>query len=352
MQKTLFGLLFSAFTAMSGAAFAAEPASADKVQVADNAPDSYVVKRGDTLWAISGKFLKQPWRWPEVWRMNKDAIHNPHLIYPGQTVYLDRNGPTLSLGQSSGMGGRDKLSPQVYSKDAESPITSISLDAIKNFLEEPLVSESGDERGLPSVIAIEDNRVAGGPGNNIFAKGVGGVSDQWSIYRRGQPIRHPENKEILGYEAMYVGNASTIVAAQGDTAAELKITSSHREASVGDRLTPAVKTDVFAYAPHAPAPGIRGVVTSLYGSVGSAGRYSVISFSLGKNDGMEPGHVVAVNRSRHPVVYKLDGTKESYKLPEARSGLAFVFRVFNRISYALVMDAVEPVNVGDAVVAP
>ncbi|WP_026259196.1 LysM peptidoglycan-binding domain-containing protein [Uliginosibacterium gangwonense] len=352
MQKTLFGLLFSVFTAMSGTAFAAEGANTDKVQVADNAPDSYVVKRGDTLWAISGKFLKQPWRWPEVWRMNKDAIHNPHLIYPGQTVYLDRNGPTLSLGENSGVGGRDKLSPQVYAKDAESPITSISLDAIKNFLEEPLVSESGDERGLPSVIAIEDNRVAGGPGNNIFAKGVGGVTDQWSIYRRGQPIRHPENKEILGYEAMYVGNANTIVAAQGDTAAELKITNSQHEASVGDRLTPAVKTDVFAYAPHAPAPGIRGVVTSLYGSVGSAGRYSVISFSLGKNDGIEPGHVVAVNRSRHPVVYKLDGTKESYKLPEARSGLAFVFRVFNRLSYALVMDAVEPVNVGDAVVAP
>lgn len=352
MQKTLLGLLLSVFAATSSTAFAAEGGDKDKIQVADNAPDSYVVKRGDTLWGISGKFLKQPWRWPEVWNMNKEQIHNPHLIYPGQTVYLDRNGPTLSLGQNSGTNGHDKLSPQVYSKDAEAPITSVSLDAIRNFLVEPLVSESGDERGLPSVVAIENSRVAAGPGNTIFAKGVSNITDQWSIYHRGQPIRNPETNKILGYEAVYVGNANVITAAQGDVAAELKITKAVGESSVGDRLTPSAKADTFAYVPHAPAANIRGVVTSLYGSVGSAGQYSVVSFSLGKEDGMEPGHIVAINRTRPPVVYKLDGNKENYKLPDARSGLAFVFRVFNHLSYALVMDAVEPVNVGDTVVAP
>jgi len=354
MHKKFFGLLFSIITSISSVAYAAEGVEKEKIQIADNAPDSYVIQKGDTLWAISGKFLKQPWRWPEVWKLNKDEIRNPHLIYPGQTVFFDRNGPSLSLGQNTGtiVSGNDKLSPKVYSKPADAPITSVSLDAIRHFLVEPLITESGDESGLPTVVAIENGRVLGGPGNVIFAKGVSNISDQWSIYRRGQPLRNPETKEILGYEAVFVGNAVTSSPAQGNLAAELKVVSARHDIMVGDRLTPAAKSDVVAFVPHAPAAGTHGLVSSMYGGVDSGGRYSVITVNLGKNDGLEPGHVLGLNRNRGTTTYKDDGRKENFQLPDSRIGLAFVFRVFNRVSYALVMEAAEPVYLGDKVTAP
>ncbi|MBK9395135.1 MAG: LysM peptidoglycan-binding domain-containing protein [Uliginosibacterium sp.] len=352
MQKLLTGLLFSLIAGFSTLAYAADEAEKEKIQIAENAPDSYVIQKGDTLWGISGKFLKQPWRWPEVWRLNKDEIRNPHLIYPGQTVYFDRNGPSLSLSQNTGAGGNEKLSPKVYATPAEAPITSVKMDAIRHFLVEPLVSESGDEGGLPSVVAIENDRVLGGPGHVIFAKGVSNVTEQWNIYRRGQPIRNPETQEILAYEAIFLATATTVSAAQGNTAAELKIVLSRHDVMVGDRLVPAAKSESLSYVPHAPAASTKGLVTSMYGGVGAGGRYSVIAVNLGKNDGMEPGHVLGVNRNRGSTVYREDGGKEAFVLPDGRSGLAFVFRVFNRISYALLMEASEPVYLGDKVTAP
>lgn len=354
MHKLLFGLLFSLFAGMSTVVSAADVSDKEKVQVADNAPETYVVQKGDTLWGISGKFLKQPWRWPEVWKLNKDEIRNPHLIYPGQTVYFDRNGPSLSLSQNTGavLSGNGKLSPKVYSTPAEAPITSVSLDAIRHFLVEPLVAESGDEGGLPTVVAIEKDRVLGGPGNMIFAKGVSNLTEQWSIYRRGEPIRNPETREVLGYEAVFVGTAVTTSAAQGNVAAELKIVSAKHDIQVGDRLVPSAKADTLAYVPHAPAPSTKGLVTSMYGGVGAGGRYSVMAVNLGKNDGIEPGHVLGINQNRGSATFRDDGKKEVYELPDGRIGLAFVFRVFNRISYALIMEASEPVYVGDKVSAP
>lgn len=354
MQKILLGLLFSLVASVSTIAFAADGDEKEKIQIAENAPDSYVIRKGDTLWGISGKFLKQPWRWPEVWRLNKDEIHNPHLIYPGQTVYFDRNGPSLSLSQNTGaaVSGTNKLSPKVYSKPADAPITSVSMDAIRHFLVEPLVSESGDEGGLPAVVAIENDRVLGGTGNVIFAKGISNISEQWNIYRRGEPIRNPETREILGYEAIFVASAATTAAAKGNVAAELKVIDARHAIMIGDRLAPAAKTDVLAYMPHAPAPNTKGLITSVYGGVNAGGRYSVITVNLGKNDGIEPGHVLGINRYLGSKIFREDGKKEVYELPDGRTGLAFVFRVFNRISYALVMEAAEPVYVGDRVVTP
>lgn len=351
MHKKLFGLCFSLIATLC---FAGVALAKEKIEIADNAPDSYVVRKGDTLWGISGKFLKQPWRWPEVWSMNKAEIRNPHLIYPGQTVYLDRNGPRLSLGKHSGTSGDEKLSPQIYATSADAPITSVSLDAIRNFLAEPLIDESGDDSSLPTVVAFEENRVVAGMGQSLFAKNLGNITDQWSLYRRGSPIKDPETDKILGYEAVSLGSAVTVVPAKNGKVAELRVTKAQHEISVGDRLMPAAKSELMAFAPHAPAPGTHGLVASIYrgASTSAAGRYSVISVNLGKNDGLEPGHVLGIDRNRGTVVYEEDGSKEKQALPDGRIGLAFVFRVFNRISYALVMEANNPVYVGDKIVAP
>lgn len=351
MMKKCFGLLFAFAT---GVSFAANGA-ADKVQVADNAPDSYVVKKGDTLWAISGVFLKQPWRWPEVWRMNQAQIHNPHLIYPGQIVVLDRNGPTLSLGRNVSSGGRgsdERLSPKVYSQPVDSAITSVPLEAIRQFLAEPLVDDSEDDGTKPAIVGIQEERVVGGVGDTVFAKNLPGDVEAWHVYRRGSPIKDPVSEKVLGYEAQFVATARATVAGSGNRAAEMRIIQSKYEVTAGDRLMPAGKTELMAFAPHAPSADLAGNVASIYGGVGSAGRYSVITVSRGKDVNLEPGHVVALYRNRGSITYRADGNAETYNLPDNRLGLAYIFRVFNHLSYALIMDAAEPVNIGDKVTAP
>ena len=350
MIKKCFGLLFALTASVS---FAANGA-ADKVQVADNAPDSYEVKKGDTLWAISGMFLKQPWRWPEVWRMNQSQIRNPHLIYPGQMVVLDRNGPTLSLGRnvSGGVSGDGRLSPKVYSQPIDTPVASIPLDAIRQFLDEPLVDDEEDDGTKPAIVAIQEKRVIAGAGDVVFAKNLPNNIENWHVYRRGQPLKDPVSNEVLGYEAKFVANARATVAGGGNRAAEMRLLKARHEVEPGDRLMPAGKTEIMAFVPHAPAADIQGNVATIYDGIDSAGRYSVITLNLGKNVNMEPGHVVAIYRNRGTITYRGDGSKEEYELPDNRLGLAYVFRVFNRISYALVMDAAEPVNIGDKVTAP
>lgn len=354
MIRKCIGLLLVLTTSLSFAA-----TSADKVQVADNAPDSYTVRKGDTLWAISGMFLKQPWRWPEVWRMNQDQIRNPHLIYPGQVVVLERTGPALSVGRnvSGAAAAVDKIpyerrSPQVYSTPVESAISSVPLEAIRPFLSEPLVDDGEDDGARPTIVAIQEQRVVGGEGDTVFAKNLPNDVDAWHIYRRGNPIKDPVTQGVLGYEAQFVATARTTTAGEGRQAAALRITNAKHEVSAGDRLVPAGKSEIMAFVPHAPTADMQGNVASIYGGVGSAGRYSVITVNQGRNASMEPGHVIALYRNRGTVTYRADGTREEYDLPDNRLGLAFVFRVFNRLSYALVMDAAEPVAIGDKVTAP
>lgn len=325
--------------------------AASKVDIADNAPDSYVVKKGDTLWAISGMFLKQPWRWPEVWKMNQDQIRNPHLIYPGQIVVLDRTNGTLSLGRSVN-NGTDRLSPQIYESDASSPIASISMDAIRPFLVEPQFGEEGDSSRLPTVVAAQEERVlAGAFGDTIYAKNLG-AGEAWDIYRRGKAIKDPVSEKLLGYEAQFVGTAKVTQPAEGGKAAELSVVNAKHEILAGDRLAPAAKSDLVAIPPHAAPAGLNVFVASVYGGVDIAGRNSVIALSGGRNAGLEPGHVVALARTNGKITYRADGDNEKISLPDSRLGVAYVFRTFDRLSYALIMDSKGPVRVGDKVQAP
>lgn len=327
-----------------------------KVDIADNAPDSYVVKKGDTLWAISGMFLKQPWRWPEVWKMNQEQIRNPHLIYPGQVVLLDRATGTLSVSKSvrSGGGainGNEKLSPQIYESDAASPISAISLEAIRPFLVEPQFGDDKDSMLLPTVVANQEDRVLAGVGDTIYAKNLG-VGDKWNVYRRGQPIKDPVGGQILGYEAQYVAVAKVATPAANGKVAALLVLSSKHEVVAGDRLAPAVESPLVANPPHAAAAGLASTVASVYGGVDIAGRNSVIAISGGRNIGLEPGHVVVLARTNGSITYRGEEKAEKYELPDSRMGSAYVFRTFDRLSYALIMDSDGPVRVGDKVLAP
>lgn len=347
-SRTVLGL---SLAVMATTVFAAD--AADKVQLADNAPDSYVVKKGDTLWGISGIFLKTPWRWPEVWKMNQDEIRNPHLIYPGQVVVLDRNSGTLSMGRQVGVNGVEKLSPQVYAKDVVSPIASIPLDAIRPFLTEPLVSETEDSPLEPTVVAIDQERVIAGIGDVIYGKNLTEETDTWHVYRRAKALKDPVNpKNILGYEAQYVATARVSVPAKDNKAAEMRVISSKHEIVPSDRMLPAGKSELLAIPPHAPMSGVTAAVASIYGGVEFGGKNSVIAVSAGKNMGLEPGHVLAISRNNGTEIYRGDGKAEVINKPDTRTGLLYVFRVFNRVAYGLVMEASGPVRIGDKVANP
>lgn len=344
MIRIIFPLLASVCALVASAPAAAEPAS-----LSPDAPDSYTVQRGDTLWGISGRFLQQPWRWPEVWHLNRDQIRNPHLIFPGQVVILDRSGPTLRIGKRIGEPPVEKLSPKIYEETANQAIPSIPQHVIQPFLAQPLVVDDERIAGSAAIVATQENRVVTGMGDTIFAKNVTPGVAVWQVYRQGQKLVDPDTKEILGYEAVHLGTARV---EQDGSPATLKVTSANVEIGVGDRMLPAEQPGILSFAPHAPSQAVQGKLLSIYGGVAEGGRNNVVALNVGKADGVDVGTVLAIYRHRGNIEYKEDGAKEIFALPDHRYGLVFVFRVFNRVSYALVMDTEGSVAIGDRVQQP
>ncbi|AWI76293.1 peptidoglycan-binding protein [Parazoarcus communis] len=340
MIRIIFPLIVCIATLVSNTA------AAQGAEIADDAPDSYTVVKGDTLWGISGRFLKQPWRWPEVWRMNRDQIRNPHLIYPGQIVHLDRSGPWLSIGKRLGI---DKRLPQIYEETLGNELPSIPLNVIEPFLNKPLVVDEARLQGAATIIATETNRVFTGTGDTVFAKNVSDDADVWQIFRPATPLNDPITGEIVAYEAAYLGAAR--VSERSDPVT-LEIVDSVEEIGVGDLMLPSERPNVFSFVPHAPENPVDGRVMSIYRGVAETGRLNVVSLNVGERDGIERGHVLALYRNRGIAEYKEDGVKETYQLPEKRYGLVFVFRTFERVSYALVMDSDGQVSIADGARKP
>ncbi|PKO52814.1 MAG: peptidoglycan-binding protein, partial [Betaproteobacteria bacterium HGW-Betaproteobacteria-21] len=224
MIRIIFPLIVCIATLVSNTA------AAQGAEIADDAPDSYTVVKGDTLWGISGRFLKQPWRWPEVWRMNRDQIHNPHLIYPGQIVHLDRSGPWLSIGKRLGI---DKRLPQIYEETLGNELPSIPLNVIEPFLNKPLVVDEARLQGAATIIATETNRVFTGMGDTVFAKNVSEDANVGQIFRPATPLNDPITGEIVAYEAAYLGAAR--VSERSDPVT-LEIVDSVEEIGVGDLM--------------------------------------------------------------------------------------------------------------------
>ncbi|MDR1854755.1 MAG: LysM peptidoglycan-binding domain-containing protein [Azoarcus sp.] len=329
------------FAALLGTVAQAAPPT-----VAANAPDSYTVVKGDTLWGISGRFLQEPWRWPEVWQMNEDQIKNPHLIYPGQINVLDRSGPKLRFGKAIGSGGNKpvgagKLEPRVYHTPVDEAISTIPLKVIAPFLTRPLVVERKTLDGAATIVATETGRVYLAQGDTIFAKDVRDDVDTWAIFRPAKPIVDPVSGKQLGFEAQYLGSAKVT---ERTDPATLQIVEAVEEIGAGDLMLPVEGDLVFSYAPHAPKSEIDTRIVNIYRGVTETGKLSVVAIGAGKNDGLEPGNVLALFRNRGTAKY----LKRNYKLPEKRYGSMLVFRVFDRVSYALIMDTDGQATVGDA----
>lgn len=314
------------------------------LQLANDAPDRHTVVRGDTLWDISGKFLQEPYRWPELWRLNKEQVKNPHRIYPGQVLVLDRSGaqPRLRLETV-------RLEPRVYAEDLSLAIPSIPQNIIEPFLSRPQVLEEDGLKDAPKIVATQEDRVYIGPGGRAYVSGLKEKAKLWQVFRPTKPVIDPETKEPIGHEAFYLGTAMLV--AEGEPAT-VDIASAIQEIGINDRLIPAARTEIINYAPHIPATKIQGQIAAIYGGVKETGRHSIVTLNRGKRDGVEPGHVLAVYRNGGERLYREGNETTNIKLPPERYGLVFVFRTFERISYALVMDVSRPVVVTDIVRNP
>lgn len=312
--------------------------------LADGAPERHIVVRGDTLWGIAAKFLKNPYRWGELWKLNAEEIRNPQLIYPGQVVVLDRSAaqPRLALATV-------KEQRREYVEPLRKGIPSIPPQDIEPFLSEPRVVDVADLDSAPRVVALQDDRVIAGAGDQIFTTEVKTPAKAWQLFRPARPLIDPDTKEILGYEALFLGTARQT---REGVPASFLIATSKQEITRDDRLLPAPKQDVPSYIPRAPAKLIQAKVLGIYAGVGFGGPQNVITLNRGKADGLEMGHVLAVDIAGAEVSNRYQGEKTTYKLPDSRNGLVFVFRVFDRVSYALIMNATNPVVVGDTVRTP
>ena len=318
--------------------FAAEP-----LRLVDNPPDRHIVVPGDTLWGISGKFLKQPWRWPEIWRMNKAEIKNPHLIYPGDIILLDMSSgePRLKIAKPY----NSRLQPKVHSEVIQQVIPSIPPSAIEPFISQPLIIEPGAHDKLPQIVATPEDRVMVGGGDSIYVSNIPDASiEKWQLFRKGKPLKDPDTKEVVAHEAVFLGNARLVRPGEPAT---LRVTLAKEEIGRSDRLVPAPLPEIISYVPHRPEQQVQAKVMSIYGGVNEGGPGYVVSLSRGKNDGLEIGHVLALFRNRIASSIDEDGRRSETVIPEERYALAFVFRVFDRVSYALVIDSSKSVIVGD-----
>jgi nucleoid-associated protein YgaU len=350
-------------------------------ELATNAPDQYTVKRGDTLWAISGMFLKRPWRWPELWGMNLQEIKNPHLIYPGQQLYLEKKDgrATLRTRPSAGDGAPTdtiRLSPRIrYESLAADALPTLKSHLIEPFLAEPVIVDENGLNAAPRIVAAQEGRVLLTRGDRAYARGRGDAvlvdepgqkQKAYRVFRNATPLKDPVTREVLGYEAQYVGKA---LLARGESTQEstdkdgkprtdivpatIDIVAAKEEMRVGDRLLPEPPQQLLSYVPHAPNSKMDARVVSVYGSaVANAAQNQVVVINRGTRDGLEIGHVMAILKDGARVVDKTDGERVELKLPDERNGLLMVFRTFEKLSYGLVLEITDGVKVGDHLVNP
>ena len=389
-------------------------------ELAPNAPDSHTVKRGDTLWGISKIFLKSPWRWPELWGMNMEDIKNPHRIFPGQVLYLDKNGGRARLStRKPGEGDTPtvRLSPRVREESLnESAIPPVNMQAIEAFLTEPLIVDEATFARAARIVATPESRVLLSMGDRAYARGqygdVGSLTEQaltlgadkplqYRVFRNAVPLKDPGTGEILAYEAQYVGKAELArpetrrdievppsaakkpdgkdiykpqyentthniarvpieekaplkpVATGEIVPATIDIIRAKEEMRVGDRLLPEPPREFPNYVPRAPGKPATGQIVSVYGNaVRYAAQNQVVSINRGREHGMEAGHVLALVRDTSTQVDKTDESRPQIRLPGEPNGLMMVFKTFDKVSYALVLDIVDGVKVGDRFTNP
>jgi LysM repeat protein len=324
-------------------------------ELASDAPDMYTVVTGDTLWDISSKYLKRPWRWPELWGMNRDQVSNPHLIYPGQTLKLVKSGGSATLqiaggaASNSGGAGNDttKLQPRIRSSETLGAIPSIPSNVIEPFLSRPLIVEEKQLASAPRVVATQEGRLFTGAGDVVYVRGLPAAvaPNGYSVFRPARPLVDPDTQKVVAYEALHLGSMEQT--RSGDPAT-FRVITAKEEIGVGDLLVPAEPANAFNFSPREASKDIDGRVLSIYGGgVDQAASNMVISLNRGKNQGVERGHVLRLFRYGETFIDKTAAKPEKVRLPDEAYGYVFVFRVFDNVSYGLIVNSRNTARIGD-----
>lgn len=353
--------------AASGPAVAQTNASGPSAACAfrPDAPDKHVVVKRDTLWDISGKFLRNPWCWPQVWGMNRDEIRNPHWIYPGQVIWFDRARGRLSFnrpgedGDGRGQPPLTRLSPQVRSEGmGQGAVPSIPAGAIEPYLTQPLVVEADELAGAPRIVASQEGRFYLGKGDRVYVHGALTSDTVYQVFRPGTVLRDPQTGKVMAHEAAFLGSVKLVTpAGPGVDAHTFQVVDTVREMGVGDLLVPQPPTPVRNYVPHAPLQPIDARVMSIYAGVTYAGQSQVVTVNRGAVDGLDVGAVLQLYHVGKTVADPasrgfLGMGRAQLKMPDEQNGSLFIFRVFKNVSYGLIMTVTAPVQVGDVVKSP
>jgi LysM repeat protein len=336
----------------------------EPVQLQENAPLRYVVQRGDTLWGISQKFLKDSWQWPELWYVNP-KVQNPHLIYPGDELYLYyvNGAPRLARAgegedtagtspiEALPPGGEGALTPHVRESALDQAIYSIPLESIRAFLRGPRMVDDDLLDDAPYLVDFETKKLLGGSDEIAYALEVEDKSiTQYQVVRKGEKYRDPDDNDVIGIEVQPVGDAEVRVFGEPAT---VYLRRSQMEARAGDYLLP-LETDPLAsrFIPHAPTKTVDGKIISVYNGVSQIGQYMIVALNRGTEHGIELGHVLSVMQSGRDAKdpYSFYGAK--VKLPEIKAGTVMVFKTAPRMSYALVMSATRAIHLLDKVEKP
>lgn len=327
---------------------------AEDIQLRDDHPNEYVVVKGDTLWDISESFLKNPWMWPEIWHANPQ-IDNPHLIFPGDVislVYLDGQ-PRLMVNRRATKlaPGTTKLAPSVRVVPLGDAIPAIPLDVINAFLNKNRVVDKALMEGAPYVVAGQEQRLILANGDKAYARGdFGQAIPNYNIYRLGDPYVDPISNEVLGFEALDIG--SVRVTAQSGDVATLNITRTAEEVRIGDRLLPDEERAIDStFFPSSPADeNIEGLIIAMDQGLTHAGSMDVVVINLGSREGLETGDVLAIYKEGKVIEDTVGGGH--IKLPEEKTGLMMVFRTFDKVSYALILESDQPIKLNDKLYSP
>lgn len=338
-------------------------ATGSNIPLTANAPDEYVVKRGDTLWDISKVFLREPWYWPEIWYVNPQ-VQNPHLIYPGDVlklVYVEGQ-PRLTIAErgaeARGGDGTKRLSPGVHREPLSQAITAIPYEVVAGFAQRPLLLTKEQVEDAPYIVAMRDEHMIGGLGNDFYAQRLenAAIESRYSVIHVEGKVKDPDTNDVLGYTGTYVGTA----AVTGNTdPTKLTMVENTREALQGDKLFPQNVDVVTDFVPRSPSTAIDATVISVR-AITTAGQYHVVALNRGTESGLEPGHVLAVEHKGGTVVDKYSkgglsagtGAKltpggKTVQLPPERVGVIMVFKTYDRISYGLIMETTHEIRQGD-----
>lgn len=326
-------------------------------------PERYVVVKGDTLWDIAKRFLNDPWLWPEMWHINP-SIRNPHLIYPGDVIvmYIVDGKPHITLDGEGGIAPERtasggvipaptglkvvKLSPKIRTSGINKAINTIPASAIDPFLNRPRVVTEDELEAAPYIVSSYEGHLISGTGNRIYARKIKDATiGSYNIVRKGDAYIDPETDDVLGYEAIYLGSANLLKVGDPST---LTVINSVREILNDDILVPYTQEEkMFHYVPRSPESDVKGQIISVFNGVSQIGRYNVVVLNRGARDGLAPGHVLAVYQKGETVSDQRKIIFTSVDLPDERAGLLMVFRSFDKVSYALVMEANRAMHVLD-----